>query len=896
MMLLHLSRKMLSFLSARGVEEAKKVLWDFGSGVKTSFENTEINRPTAKFLINDYKSISYQAFEIASSYLSDNEIALRLTKWLQEEKACSLISTIDRPDTSVREIINAITRYRNIIGDSSMLYSPTEHWLIVALIRVFLSDKLEFINKTRQYFEIKDFYYIIDRLIYPRESHGKIGGKAAGLFTAHKILQKAGENNPELASIKVPKTWYITTDEIKEFLHYNDLEELNVQKYKELYEIRHDYPNVIQIMKNSRFPENISKNLAMVIDETRDTPLIVRSSSILEDQSGAAFSGKYKSLFLANQGNRQECLEALQDAIIEVYASMYNPDSIQYRAERGLLDFREEMGIMIQEVVGKRYGDYFLPLYAGVAFSNNDYLWSPRLERESGLVRMVMGLGSRAVDRVGGDFPVLFSPGQPDLKVNTVPEEIARYSPGQIDLINLKKNTFETLDLNSFLKKQGGSIKGIDKAVSRYNDDYIEETNAFNIDFEKDRLLLTFDGLINKTAFPKKINLILKTLKGSLDTEVDIEFASDGEDFYLLQCRPQIYLSENTPAAVPKNIDKRDIIFSAERHITNGEISDISYIVYVDPENYGALADYDQLLDVGRVVGKLNSLLPPRKFVLMGPGRWGSRGDIKMGVRVSYADISNTAVLIEIARKKSDYVPELSFGTHFFLDLVETGIKYLPLYPDEKGIIYNERFLKGSENILPRLLSEYSHLEDIIRVVNIPEISGGKTLSVSMNAELGEALGYLSEPSNSQVCGVKELSSRQQKVLRDRKAPLDDRFWRWRYYMAERLADSLDFDELGIKGIYIFGSSNTGTAGPGSDIDLLIHFEGSTAQKQKLMDILQGWSVSLAEMNYMKTGYRSEGLLDVHLISDKDIEARSSFAARIGAVSNPATPIKLKKT
>ncbi len=496
-------------------------------------------------------------------------------------------------------------------------------------------------------------------------------------------------------------------------------------------------------MKNSQFPENISKNLAIVIDEAGDKPLIVRSSSILEDQSGAAFSGKYKSLFLANQGNRQECLEALKDAIIEIYASMYNPDSIQYRAERNLINFREEMGIMIQEVVGKRIGDYYLPLFAGVAFSKNDYLWSPRLEREDGLVRMVMGLGTRAVDRVGNDFPILFSPGKPDLKVNTIPEEVARYSPKKIDLINLKKNTFETLALSSFIKKYGNSIKNIDKVVSVHNDNYIEQTNIFNINFEKDNLLVTFDNLTDKTPFARKINKILKILKKNLGTEVDIEFASNGEDFYLLQCRPQSSLSENVPATIPKNINKKDIVFSAKRHITNGEIVNISYIVYVDPENYDSLAKYDELIDVGRAVGKLNSLLPRKKFILMGPGRWGSRGDIKMGVRVNYADICNTAVLVEIAKKKSDYIPELSFGTHFFMNLVEADIKYLPLYPDEEDILFNEAFFKNSENILTQLVYEYSHLEDIIKIINIPQSTGGKKFKLSMNAESGEALGYL---------------------------------------------------------------------------------------------------------------------------------------------------------
>ena len=184
-------------------------------------------------------------------------------------------------------------------------------------------------------------------------------------------------------------TWYITTDAITEFLQYNNLEELNEQKYKDLQEVRIEYPNIVQLVKNSQLPPEIVRSLSVALDDLGDVPIIVRSSSTLEDQIGSAFSGKYKSLFLANTGTKKERLEALIDAILEVYASVYSPDPIQYRAERGLLDVHEEMGIMIQQVVGKRVGRYFFPLFSGVAFSNNEYRWSPRIRREDGLLRIV---------------------------------------------------------------------------------------------------------------------------------------------------------------------------------------------------------------------------------------------------------------------------------------------------------------------------------------------------------------------------------------------------------------------------------------------------------------------------------------------------------------------------
>ena len=893
-MLLNICRKMIHYLLKSGIKEAEEILWQFSSESKLLFDS-ELNYPLEKLPQADLIQISEKTFEVASRHLSPNEISMRLKRWIQEEKTISLIKSVDRIDASVSEIIEAITRYRNISAYSKSYYSPAEHWLTVALIRRFLSDKLEFISIARPHIEVNDFYDIVTHLIFPEGSHGKIGGKSTGLFLAQQILKKADAGSSGLYSVKVPKTWYITTDEIKEFLHYNNLEELNTQKYKELYEIRLDYPNVIQTMKNCRFPEGIIKSLSMALDDFGDTPLIVRSSSLLEDQEGAAFSGKYKSLFLANQGTKKERLEALMNAIVEVYASMYSPDSIQYRAERGMLDFPEEMGIMIQEVVGTKIGHYYFPLYSGVAFSNNEFRWSPRIKREDGLIRLVMGLGTRAVDRVSDDFPVLVSPGQPNLKVNIAPDEVKHYSQKKIDLINLKKNVFETVEIETLLKEFGEEIPKIHRIVSVYKQDYISKPLAFDIDFQKDELVVTFDGLISDTPFIKKVDHILKKLREELGTPVDIEFASDGEHFYLLQCRPQSYGAAHSPEPIPKDIESRDIIFSADKYISNGIISDISYIVYVDPEAYSQVQEFDDFINIGRAVGQLNSLLPKRRFILIGPGRWGSRGDVKLGVQVRYSDINNTAALIEVAHRKAGYVPELSFGTHFFQDLVEADIRYLPLYPDDDNVIFNERFLTGSENMLPKLLPQWDYLKDVVRVIDVMKASQGRVLKIVMNADLEEAIGYLESPSERSAESYEQIV-KPEKIEKDKEFHYDDRYWRWRYHMAERIAANLEPKRFGVKGMYVFGSTNNGMAGPGSDIDLLVHFDGTERQKEELLQWLQGWSLCLAEMNYQKTGYLSDGLLDVHLITDEDIAKKTAFAAKIGAVTDPAQPLKLKDT
>jgi pyruvate,water dikinase len=226
---------------------------------------------------------------------------------------------------------------------------------------------------------------------------------------------------------------------------------------------------------------------------------------------------------------------------------------------------------------------------------------------------------------------------------------------------------------------------------------------------------------------------------------VDIEFASDGRDLYLLQCRPQSSAGDERRVPVPVNVSASRKIFSANRYVTNAQITGIRYVVYVDPAAYGRLATMSDMLAVGEAVSRLNGLLPRRAFILMGPGRWGSRGDITLGVRVTYAGICNTVMLVEIARKTGNYVPDLSFGTHFFQDLVEARIRYLALYPDEHDIVFNEEFFRRSPNRLGALLPEFAHLEEVIRVIDVAEVADGRELHVIMDGEKDEALAFLAD-------------------------------------------------------------------------------------------------------------------------------------------------------
>ncbi|MCK5114807.1 MAG: pyruvate, phosphate dikinase, partial [Phycisphaerae bacterium] len=427
------------------------------------------------------------------------------------------------------------------------------------------------------------------------------------------------------------------------------------------------------------------------------------------------FSGKYKSLFLANQGSKQERLEAILDAVAQVYASTFGPDPIEYRRERELLEFSEEMGILIQEVVGKKAGKYFLPAFAGVAFSNNEFRWSPRIKREDGIVRLVPGLGTRAVDRTRDDYPVLAVPAKPELRVNVATDEIVRYAPHYIDVIDLQENAFVTLSVDALLREVGNGYPAFPRVFSLMQHDTLRRPLGPWL-AEDGKPVVTFEGLRTDKKFFAELDSLLRLLEDGLGRPVDVEFAHDGEHFYLLQCRVQSQGSDEAPAPIPRDIPRELLLFTAHRHVVNGWLPEITHVVYVDPERYAELASRDELLAVGKIVGLLNKLLPKRRFVLMGPGRWGSRGDIKLGVSVTYADINNTAMLVEIARQSGSYIPDLSFGTHFFQDLVEGDIFYVALFPKKQNVVFHADKLLALPNLLTQLLPEEAKYADVVKV------------------------------------------------------------------------------------------------------------------------------------------------------------------------------------
>ncbi|MBI3477218.1 MAG: pyruvate, phosphate dikinase [Acidobacteria bacterium] len=883
-LLQRISRKLINHLNWSGFPEARELLQHGGalSGARVAWQD---NRPQVRDAHHKFPDLTNEAFQIADQHLSEDEILDLVTTWIKEEKSSFLVSALEHQDTPLGEIIEALERYRHTSVKESELSRSTQKGLRVSLIRRFFSESLDFINVAKQFVRIEDFYDLLSKIIFPPRCHGKLGGKSAGLFLAKKIIEKSPESSKLLGEVKVPKTWYMTSDCILSFVHHNDLEDVLNRKYMEIDQVRQEYPHVVALFKRSSFPSELSKGMALALEDLGDRPLIVRSSSLLEDRPGSAFSGKYKSLFLGNCGSKEERLSALMDAVAEVYASIFGPDPTEYRAERGLLDMHEEMGIMIQEVVGQQVGKYFLPACSGVAFSNNEFRWSARIKRTDGLIRMVPGLGTRAVDRMADDYPVLIAPGQPNLRINITLDEVLKYSPKRVDVVNLETNSFETVDAIELLRQCGAQYPQVRQLVSLVDHDRIEQPVGPVPDFQKRDVVFTFEGLIRNTPFVACIREMLNLLQSKLGGAVDLEFAYDGADFYLLQCRPQSYGAGMVPVPIPQNLPSDKVIFTANRYVSNGKVPEITHIVYVDLEGYSQLSDETTMREIGRAVGRLNKLLPKRQFILIGPGRWGSRGDIRLGVPVTYSDINNAAMLVEVARQKGNYLPDLSFGTHFFQDLVEASIRYLPLYPDDPSAVFNEPFFRRSDNVLAEMMPDFAHLADVLHVIDVPRDTHGMVLRVVMNADLDQAVAFLAPAQQRDG----SIAPRVESLDRS-----GEEHWRWRFRMAQRIAAQLDGTKFGVKAFYLIGSTKNATAGPASDIDLLLHFQGTEGQEGELQLWLEGWSRCLGEINFLRTGYRSDGLLDVHLVTDKDIAERSSFAVKIDAITDPARKFPLK--
>ncbi len=594
-----------------------------------------------------------------------------------------------------------------------------------------------------QYFTLDDLFAIRNRLI----GAGRIGGKAAGMLLARRILlaEKDGSGFDFAERLDAHDSFYIGSDVFFTFLVNNDLFRLRLRLTCNSATSHEEFQEIEARFIAGRFPTAIQEQFRAMLDYYGQAPIIVRSSSLLEDSFGNAFAGKYRSIFCANQGDPETRLANFMEAVKLVYASALNPDALCYRSKRGLGENDEQMAILVQRVSGMPHQQYFFPTLAGVAFSHNLYAWNDRIDSKQGIIRLVFGLGTRAVERVGSDYPRMIAISHPHLRPE-VGAKVAKYSQRQIDLLDLETNQFESCFLSDVLSDDNYPNLNLLVSVMRDNSPY--DPISVNVDGRPDQWVLTFNNLIRRTDFVPIMGNILAKLEMAYGQPVDVEFTASVEGgerarVNLLQCRPLSLPGSPADVSVPTSLDRQQILFRANRMICGGYVENIRYILYIDPQRYNRL-EPETKKSLGRLVGQINRhpSIHDDKIMMMGPGRWGT-GNIALGVNVTYADIDNATVLVEVALEEAGHVPEVSYGTHFFHDLVEGQIIYLPVYPDDATAEFQEKFFKTAPNVLLELLPHAAEFESVLRLIDVPEATGGAFAHVVADPQRRRAVCFL---------------------------------------------------------------------------------------------------------------------------------------------------------
>jgi len=676
-----------------------------------------------------------------ASHFSPGEIENYINLARKRDRCQTLSMVVNRDQAASMEVYRALREFCDIPKGEVYISREEAEGIRVALTTRFISSQLPFISLAKNHITIRDIDGVLQRTLWSRKRPGRLGGKAAGMIVAHKILLPTLEKwDPELEeTIRVPDTWYLNSGVFSEFLDRNNLYLFHTFKYKDRETIEKEFLRIEEKFRYATFAPEVMEDFRKILEEIGEHPLIIRSSSLLEDSFGLAFSGKYLSIFLTNQGDMETRLTNFVSGLKKVFASTFGPDPILYRRDHGLLDYDERMAMVVQKVVGRRFGDYFFPFASGVMFSRNVYAWSPKIKKEEGLVRLVFGLGTRAVDRVGSDYPRMVPLSHPTLRPEVTAEQIKKYSQKQVDVLNLKKGVMETVDFRTL----SSVIDHPDlfHAVSVDKEGHLAAPMFKTQNLKGAEMCLTFENLLTKSSFVPLVKKVMSRVEAAYGRPVDIEFAWDENKLYLLQCRSLSTRKEVERVVIPESIAPERILFTTHVGLSNSIVPDLEYIVYVNPRAYDGLRTYEEKMKIASVVNLLNNHLEEKRFALMGPGRWGSN-DINLGVRVTYANINNAKLLMEIAFARDGYTPEVSYGTHFFQDLVEADIVIVPLFPDDPGAVFNESFLVNSQNVLKEIVPEVKDSEQVVRVIHVPSTCNGEFLQVYLDSTNRKGMGF----------------------------------------------------------------------------------------------------------------------------------------------------------
>jgi hypothetical protein len=566
----------------------------------------------------------------------------------------------------------------------------------------------------KRYFSLRDILDIASREI----GTGFIGGKSVGMLLGRKILEKNITHN----NWEPHDSYYLGADIFYTYIVQNGWWDLRMrQRTPEGYFAL--APELREKLLSGKFPDILREQFVQMLEYYGQSPIIVRSSSLLEDNFGNAFAGKYESVFCANQGSPESRFEAFEQAVRAVYASAMSDDALAYRQTRGLAGKDEQMAILVQRVSGDHYGDLFFPQVAGVGNSSNLYVWNKDMDADAGMLRLVFGLGTRAVDRVSGDYARIVSLDHPEKGPPVNHGDEKKYSQHKADVLNLRENSLTEVPLDSLANQ---NLKTDISIFSRVDSAAVSSLQERGIQYDVTPRIYDFEGLLTKTEFPLLASEVLGTLKTAYDYPVDIEFtvnfSEDGNfRFNLLQCRPLQTKGFGKAVEIPEP-GQGNVFFSTAGNFMGGNVRlPLDYVIFVKAKEYLELSEREKY-QAARLIGTLNQKLKGKSVMLIGPGRWGTTTP-SLGVPVNFSELCNMAVLCEVSYRQADLIPELSFGSHFFQDIVESGIFYAAIFEGDADVSFHPELILERENAFAKILPEEEKWSQVIHIAQTDKLT-----------------------------------------------------------------------------------------------------------------------------------------------------------------------------
>ena len=577
----------------------------------------------------------------------------------------------------------------------------------------------------REHFSPEDYFEIHDRMV----GTGMIGGKACGMLLSRKLTENLRGDIYE--RIEPHDSFYIGSDVFYSYIVDNGFWDLRIRQRSEegYFALAQDFSEKLQ---NGTFSEAMEREFLRILDYYGNDPVIVRSSSILEDGFGNAFAGKYESVFCAGIGSPEERLETFEQAIRTVYASTMSLSALDYRKRRGLDRLDEQMALLVQRVSGSRYEDFFMPCGAGVGYSISPYRFGMEHPSE-GMLRLVMGLGTAAVDRRTGSYPRMVMLEDPSRNLLTTSSDRHQFSQRLVDAVSLHSGEVEGYEPDRIRLKTPPYLTRL-----FMSHDWDTERSLRDRGVDRDIFYISCDGLIRNEKLMNDMKDILALLSQAYQYPVDIEYtiniAPDGEYVIdLLQCRPLQQSKEGDTVSVPEADPDKILLETRTVSMGFSRTFPVDMVVYVDPIGYYNMP-YREKYRVRDVLSAVNWKLrgQGKRMLLLTPGRICTSSP-ELGVPSAFSDISEFDMIAEVSESKAGYIPELSYGSHIFQDLVEAGILYSAVFEEQSTLHFAPQLLEGMPNRLCEYASDAGDLSQIVRICDAAD--SGLTLWYDMSRE-----------------------------------------------------------------------------------------------------------------------------------------------------------------